>query len=179
MSEIEKLKKLAISCGFTNAGELNAETLRVVPEVRSMCARGKCGKYDKNWCCPPAIGSLKECEESLKKYHRGIIVQTVGTLEDEFDGEGMMDAEATQKKAFQKMKTLLEKDYPHMLSLGSGTCTRCKECTYPEAPCRYPEDTFASMEAYGLLVSEVCKSNQMEYYYGKLTITYTGCFLLY
>jgi predicted metal-binding protein len=65
-----------------------------------------------------------------------------------------------------------------MLSLGSGGCRRCKKCTYPDAPCRFPEKKFASMEAYGMLVTQVCQDNGLDYYYGKGTITYTSCFLL-
>ena len=34
------------------------------------------------------------------------------------------------------------------------------------------------MEGYGLLVSQVCRDNGIEYYYGKNTVTYTGLFLI-
>ncbi|MCD7867201.1 MAG: ASKHA domain-containing protein [Clostridiales bacterium] len=34
------------------------------------------------------------------------------------------------------------------------------------------------MEAYGMLVTEVCQSNHLEYYYGSCTIAYTSCYLL-
>ena len=34
------------------------------------------------------------------------------------------------------------------------------------------------MEAYGLLVSQVCKDNDLGYYYGKDTVTYTGLMLV-
>ena len=34
------------------------------------------------------------------------------------------------------------------------------------------------MEGYGLLVSQVCKDNQMQYYYGPNTVTYTSLFLV-
>ena len=35
----------------------------------------------------------------------------------------------------------------------------------------------SSMEAYGLLVSNVCRSSGLEYYYGPLTLTYSACIL--
>ena len=34
------------------------------------------------------------------------------------------------------------------------------------------------MEAYGMLVLEVCKANDLQYYYGPTTITYSSCFLI-
>ena len=35
----------------------------------------------------------------------------------------------------------------------------------------------ASMEAYGLLVSDVCRRSGLGYYYGTGTMTYTSCVL--
>ena len=34
------------------------------------------------------------------------------------------------------------------------------------------------MEAYGLVVLEVCKANSLQYYYGADKMAYTSCFLL-
>ena len=36
----------------------------------------------------------------------------------------------------------------------------------------------ASMEAYGMVVLEVCKANGLTYYYGADKMAYTSCFLL-
>ena len=34
------------------------------------------------------------------------------------------------------------------------------------------------MEAYGMLVLEICKKNGLTYYYGADKMAYTSCFLL-
>ena len=68
--------------------------------------------------------------------------------------------------------------WPGLLALGAGTCTRCKECTYPDAPCRFPDKRVSSMEACGLVVMDTCKANGLGYYYGPQSIAYTSCFLL-
>ena len=65
-----------------------------------------------------------------------------------------------------------------MLGISAGSCKRCKDCTYPDKPCRFPELRTSSMEAYGMLVLEVCKANDLQYYYGPTTITYSSCFLI-
>lgn len=175
---LEKLQKLALECGFTAAEELDADTIELRPEVRKMCEDNKCRMYGKNWRCPPGCGTLEECEKKVRSYKKGILVQTMGELEDEMDVETMMELEASHKEHFEKMRECLAEEYPTMLSLGSGTCTKCKVCTYPDAPCRFPNHTFASMEAYGMLVMDVCKANGLKYYYGPCTIAYTSCFLL-
>ena len=143
-----------------------------------MCSTDKCHMYGRNWSCPPACGTLEECAADISGYKKGIIVQTKGELEDEFDGEGMMETEALHKEHFVKMHDQLKKFFPKLLSLGAGCCTRCAKCSYPDAPCRFPEKRFSSMEAYGMLVTQVCQDIGIEYYYGPGTITYTSCFFL-
>ena len=63
------------------------------------------------------------------------------------------------------------------LPYGAGGCQLCKTCAYPE-PCRFPDEACASMEGYGLFVTQVCRDNHLPYYYGPKTITYTACVLL-
>lgn len=63
------------------------------------------------------------------------------------------------------------------LPLGTGCCMICETCTYPDTPCRFPQKKISSMEAYGMLVSEICQKNQLKYYYGPNTISYVACVL--
>ena len=178
MLDMEALNQLAQQVGFTHIGPLERSTIELRPEVREMCRTGNCGAYGKKWSCPPACGTLEECGERLNRFIRGILVQTVGELEDSLDYEAMMETEAEHKQHFADMEKILRQQYPGMLAIGAGACTKCRECTYPNAPCRFPDQSFASMEAYGMLVLQVCKANGMKYYYGPNTIAYTSMFLL-
>ena len=178
MFSLEEIAGIGKECGFTYVAPLDADTIELNTDVRKMCESNSCGMYGANWCCPPGMGDLGVCEEKIRKYKRGVLVQTVGELEDELDGETMMETEAAHKKHFDAMHRRLLEIYPGLLACGAGTCTRCKKCTYPDAPCRFPEHNYASMEAYGMLVTQVCKANDLSYYYGPCTIAYTSCFLL-
>ena len=176
--DIEELKELGKGSGFTHVAALDCSTIKLLPDVRQMCASNTCHMYGKNWHCPPGCGTLEECEARIRSYSRGILVQTVGELEDSMDGEGMIETEKAHKEHFFELEEKLRSKYPRMLPIGSGACTRCASCTYPDAPCRFPDKTFASMEAYGMLVTQVCQDNDLPYYYGSCTIAYTSCFLL-
>lgn len=171
----KELEELALQVGFTHCGPLDPKTIELKPEVRDMCAA--CHMYDKRWSCPPGCGSLDSIREKIGKYTQGILLQSTGELEDSFDAEGIAEVEAAQKSRFTKIHDLLlEQGFPH-LAMGAGCCTSCKECTYPDKPCRFPERMVASMEASGMVVLEVCKANGLEYYYGSNTMTYTSCIL--
>lgn len=174
----EELCALALALGFEHAGGLDPATIELKEEVREMCASGKCAVYNKRWSCPPGCGTLDECRELLRDYTHGVLVQSVGQLEDSFDIETMIETEAAHKERFYAMRKALNDRGVQSLAAGAGCCTVCRECTYPDAPCRFPEQKMSSMEALGMLVLEVCKANGLPYFYGENTIAYTSCFLL-
>ncbi|AEF83706.1 conserved hypothetical protein [Treponema primitia ZAS-2] len=176
--QLEKIKEIALDCGFSHTGILNVDTIKVRTEVRDACAVNKCGIYNKKWSCPPGCGTLDECEARIRKFKWGILVQTTGILEDSLDYETM---EQTGKDHGQHMQAFAEKIrklYPSSMVMGSGGCRICETCAFPDEPCRFPQEMNSSMEAYGLLVSDVCQDNKLPYYYGNGTLTYTGCVLL-
>lgn len=70
-------------------------------------------------------------QKKIEKYREGIIVQTVGKLEDPLDGETMMETEAVHKQNFYEFEKMLRERWPGMLPIGAGCCTKCKTCTYP------------------------------------------------
>ena len=89
--DLKELQQLGKEIGFFKIEEMDTGKIKLLPEVRQMCSTDKCHMYGRNWSCPPACGTLEECGEDISGYTRGIIVQTKGELEDEFDGEGMME----------------------------------------------------------------------------------------
>lgn len=172
----EEAARLAEGIGFSHWGFFETDGMRFLPEVREMCAANRCHMYDRCWSCPPACGTLEEAKEKAARYSWGILLQTTGELEDDYDGEAMMEAEELQKERFEAFCAKIA-DEEDKLPMGSGACTICTKCTYPDAPCRFPKRMVSSMEAYGLVVSEVCQLADMPYYYGPLTITYSSCVL--
>lgn len=173
-----QLMALALEQGFDHAGALNVSALHFDPAVREMCAADRCGSYGRCWTCPPGCGTLEEIGEKASRYHRGILVQSTGQLEDDFDIDTMMDTEKRHKASFLALAEIIRKEYPNCLPMASGGCTICQSCTYPDAPCRFPQLAIPSMEAYGLMVSQVCKDSGIPYYYGAKTLTYTACILI-
>ena len=178
MLNYEELIAAGEKAGFTHVAPLDVSTIHLLDEVRDMCATNTCGAYGTKWSCPPGCGTLEECRERMRGYSRGILVQTVGKLEDEMDYESMTETSQRHKETFLKFYEQLRPQFPNMLAAGTGGCTQCPTCTYPDAPCRFPEKAIPSMEAYGLWVSKVCEQSGMPYYYGPGTITYSACVLI-
>lgn len=176
--DFERLQAEGLKAGFSKVALLDCSTMKVKQEVRDMCASGSCKRYGTNWACPPACGTLEECKARIEAFQTGLLVQTIGELEDELDGEGMMETEELHKEHFARFQKVLKEEYPGLLALGAGCCNVCKTCSYPDAPCRFPDQAFSSVESYGILVLQLCMDNHLDYYYGKNHIAYTSCYLL-
>ena len=178
MPDYKKLAEMAIKCGFTHCARLDVSTLEFMQEVRDMCNADQCDSFNKSWSCPPACVTLEDVRKLVKGYSFGLLVQTVGEIEDSYDWEGIMEAGALQKANFAKLWDELEKEYGDVLAMGTGSCKLCESCTYPDEPCRFPDRMEVSMEACGLFVSKVCTDNSLAYNYGQNKIAFTSCFLV-
>lgn len=178
MPDYKILAALAGECGFTHCAPLDVSTLEIMQEVRDMCSADKCDGYGKSWSCPPACAALEEIRATVGMFTSGILVQTVGEIEDGYDWEGITEAGVRHKANFAKMRDALEAVCSGVLAMGAGSCKLCGSCTYPDAPCRHPDRMEVSMEANGLLVSKVCAANGLAYNYGQGKIAFTSCFLV-
>lgn len=192
---IAMVRKIAEGIGFDTIGQVATDALVTRPEVRDMCAANTCRHYDRNWCCPPACGPISEYQEQINARSVAVLVQTVGQMEDSFDFETMMETAETHDERFTQLLFSVRDAFagepktdagPAVSSasgispffLGAGTCTICPTCAYPDEPCRFPDRSFVSMEAGGLVVSEVCTAAGIPYNHGQNTIAYTGCVML-
>lgn len=173
----EQLLEVAAGCGFDHVGPLNVAALEFIPAVRDMCSADKCRNYGRCWTCPPHCGTLEEIAAKAALFHRGVLVQSTGQMEDDYDVETMMETEELQKNRFLRLVEEIRTAYPDCLPMSAGACTVCPKCACPDEPCRFPHLAIPSMEAYGLLVSKVCEDSGLKYYYGPQTITFTCCIL--
>ena len=168
---------LARENGFSHIGFVPVSDLNPLEDVRDMCKSNYCGQYCANWACPPACGSIENARERISRYNTCIIVQSTLPIADEYDYDGMRDAEIPHKRRFTDFARQMRLLCPGCLPLTAGACTLCRKCTYPAQPSRYPQKRLYSMEALGLLVSDVCAHAHLSYNYAPCTITYTSCVL--
>ncbi|MBO7384949.1 MAG: DUF2284 domain-containing protein, partial [Clostridia bacterium] len=172
----EEISQSAAALGIYECGFTDAKDIGVSPMVRTLCEKNACGAYGKSWACPPGVGTIEECAEKLHSYTTAFVFSTRHELEDSYDFEGMMagkDAHAAVEPGIYLM--LREKLGDDLLILSTEGCKRCKKCTYPDAPCRFPESLHPSIESHGVEVNVLAESCGIRYHNGKNTVTYHTC----
>ena len=149
---------------------------------RKACEQNRCGKYNTSWMGPPAVGPISELKERVLRYKKGLLFQTVHTYQSSglFDYKGMVEGGESHKQIFRRILEMIKTKYSFkaIFPLDAGCCTVCPKCAYLDnAPCRYPDQAVASLEAYGIDVMALEKAAGMPYYNGKGTYTFVGMFL--
>lgn len=166
------LEQLLKDAGVFEHGFADVSKIQFTQEVRAMCEMNTCRKYNKTWPCPPAIGTVEECRDRVQQYDTMVVFSVKCDLEDSFDYEGMVAGGEKFKQVCISVDKALRSYMDDFLLLANEGCDKCKECTYPDAPCRFPEQTHGSLEGYGIFVSELAKQAGIHYINGADTVTY-------
>ena len=173
------LKTRVRGLGAYKAGVVDLQDVRFDRAFRAMCETNACGNYGKCWMCPPDAGDIDALMNEAQSYQKALVYQTVGTLEDSYDFEGMMEAARLHNELSRALaKWFATLPFAKKLHLGAGGCHMCGVCAKrTNEPCRHPELAMPSLETYGINVSELAASSGMKYINGQNTVTYFGALL--
>lgn len=171
---METLEQLFNRTGVFQHGIVNTAEIRFTQEVRAMCEVNTCQRYGKAWSCPPGLGTVDECQKRIQRYDKMLVFTVKYDLEDSFDYEGMTAGMTRFKQTCREIDAALKPYLKDYLILSNEGCDLCKECTYPDAPCRFPDRAHGSIEGYGIFVSELAKQAGVNYINGENTVTYFG-----
>jgi predicted metal-binding protein len=180
MSLCRALETIFGEVGFSEFGFIETDRLVYHPEIREICEGNTCRNYNTSWACPPAVGTIEECRARVARYDTMLLFSRVYRLEDSFDFEGMTEGMKDFKRLVDRLQDRLQDGsgiLPDFLLLSNEGCGRCASCTYPDAPCRYPQRLHHSLEGYGFIVSELAREAGVRYNNGACTVTYFGALL--
>lgn len=160
--------------GFSQYGVVDTGDIRFLQEIRKMCEVNTCQQYGKTWACPPAVGTVEECRQRVQQYEKLLVFNRKYDLEDSFDFEGRMAGAEHFAELCRKLDKQIKGYWEEYFILGNEGCRLCEQCTYPDAPCRFPDQAHGSLEGYGIFVTELANQAHIKYNNGPNTVTYFG-----
>lgn len=175
----QKLLNAALDAGAAKAVLLPVERIVLSDTFREVCRTGGCGAYGRCWVCPPHIGEIHQLMEKVRSFPKALWYQSVGTIEDSFDFEGMMAAGRAHALLGQRIQKaaqgLISGEFLH---LSCGGCHLCEKCAAIEGqPCRMPGKALHPLEGYGVDVYQTTRDTDLKYINGRNTVTYFGMVL--
>lgn len=174
---MENIKKYLRSLGFHDCGLVDTSDVKFRQEIRGMCEVNTCRMYGTTWACPPAVGTVEECRDRVQAYTHMLVLSGKYDLEDSFDFEGMQEGAQKFRNSSRLLNEALAAHRGKYILLSNEGCDLCAKCTYPDAPCRFPEKATGSLEGYGIFVSELANQAGVKYNNGPDTVTYFGALI--
>jgi len=175
---INGIKNLGVSTATVfPANEIEFDNI-----FRGMCKDNLCGKYNRNYKCPPIIGEPEDLKNEVLSYETVILIQTIYPLEDSYDFEGMRDGGEANSENIDKTCEYIKENinFEKMLVLGAGGCNICPKCGVIDGgvPCRFPDKAISSVEGYCMNVAHMTNNHGLKYINGENTVSYVAVFLL-
>jgi len=146
-------------------------------EVRDLCEGNCCGMYNKSWACPPAVGSIEVCIEKCHAYDKAMLFTTATEVASSFDMKGWMRARVEHEALTDQVADVFRRYDENALILSTEGCTVCKKCTYPDAPCRFPDRMYPATESFAIMVMQMAPALKVKYNNGVNTVTYFSLIL--
>jgi predicted metal-binding protein len=177
--ERDRYPNIALAAGASRAAWIDPASIPILPELQDYCRQNTCGHYATSWAGPPAIGDVGTLTAAVRQYTDGLVIQTIGQLEDAYDYPGMLAAKAHHSAIFPGILAAVRQAAPdwHILGLSAGCCHICGACTYPDQPCLRPDEAISPVEAYGIYVNAMLELCGLHYNNGPDTVSYVGLIL--
>ncbi len=142
-------------------------------EVRAACAENLCGQYGTCHTCPPGCGEWDVLASKYRAYRGAFLYTTLHKPKGACDFSEMLRSGNDHRRVDDALiDALHDAGFRDFVLSGAGSCPVCKKCTYPDAPCRFPDKARSAMEALGIDVVALAADKGITYDHGKGTVTY-------
>ena len=140
--------------------------------IRWICQH-ECPMYGKSWACPPAVGSVAECEGKCRRYNNCLMIATITEVADIANIEETLatrpEHEAITNAVRDRMRELGVEPYV----LSTEACAECERCAYLDGKaCRFPERMHPCVESHGINLLAVLEELGLSFQYGENVVTW-------
>ena len=142
---------------------LTPDQLTFTDRVRWICQH-ECPMYGKTWACPPAVGSVEECQARCMGYEGVLLIATITEVSDIANIEETLATRAPHEEITRQVHEMLRAEAQDTMVLSTEACAVCENCSYPDAPCRCPQHMYPCVESHGILVTALADTAGVDFY---------------
>ena len=171
MLDREKLEQQLCELPLYQYAFLNTEDLFFTERVRKIC-ESECPMYNTNWACPPAVGTVDEC----MGYPQALMISSVTEVKDIANIDETLATRAPHEALTRQVTQLVRAQCADTLTLSTESCVHCAKCTWPDAPCRFPDKMYPCVESYGILATDIAEKCGMDFFNGNIVTWFSLIF---
>lgn len=158
-------------------GFLDPKKLDFTQRVRYICQSG-CPMYGKSWACPPAVGSVENCQEKCLAFSQCLMIATITEVADIADIEGSLATRGQHEAITNQIAALMRQQGVTPYILSTEACAECERCAYLDGqPCRKPERMHPCVESHGINVVPAMEELGIPFISGENLVTWVSLML--
>lgn len=147
------------------------EELEFSDRVRYVC-ENECPMYGKSWACPPAVGSVEECKARCLSFKHALLISTITEVSDIANIEETLATRAPHEEITREVHALVKEQSENTMVLSTEACAHCENCSYPDAPCRFPNRMYPCVESHGIVVTSLAEKYGIDFLAGGNIVTW-------
>lgn len=171
----EKLEQQLAQLPLFQYGFIKSEELLFTERVRTIC-EVECPRYNTTWACPPAVGTVEECQERCLSYPDLLVISTVSEVSDIANMEESLATRGDHERLTYEVAQMIKEQGCDVMVLSTESCAQCEHCAYPNAPCRKPDKMFPCVESHGILVTDLFEKHGLEFFNGNIVTWFSVIF---
>ena len=142
---------------------IRTDDLMFSDRIRWICEH-ECPMYGKTWACPPAVGSVEECEARCRRFDEALLIATITEVNDIANMEETLATRAPHEEITRDVHEMVKAQAEETMVLSTEACAVCENCSYPDAPCRNREKMFPCVESHGIVVTDLAEKTGIDFY---------------
>ncbi len=175
MLDREKLELQLAELPLFQYAFMKSDELLFTHRVRKICEM-ECPRYGTTWACPPAVGTVEECQARCLSYPDFLMISTVTEISDIANMEEALATRGDHEALTHEVTQLLRQQGCETMTLSTESCALCETCAYPNAPCRHADKMYPCVESHGILVTDIAEKYGMEFFNGNIVTWFSLIF---
>jgi predicted metal-binding protein len=158
-------------------GFIDPKTLEFTQRVRFIC-QSECPMYGKSWACPPAVGSVEECQAMCNGFAHCLMIATITEVSDISDIQQSLATRGEHEDLTDQIADLLRQQGINPYVLSTEACAACERCAYLDGqPCRFPGRMHPCVESHGINVIPAMEELGIPFISGENLVTWVSLLL--
>ena len=174
MMDLKRLEGELLELPLLGYFFIDPKKLEFSDRIRWIC-ENECPMCNKTWACPPAVGSVADCQTRCHRYDHCLMVATITEVADIADMAETLATRPEHEAITNQVVELMQAQGVTPYVLSTEACAICQRCAWLDGePCRHPEKMHPCVESHGINIVPVLEENGLEFQFGSNVVTWVS-----